>query len=226
MLDADQRAGRTALPLDLPVGNQLIASFVARINALDEPGKQAMAVVAAAIDTTAGDIHDAVSRFVDGSAGLAAGEVAGIVRSTPDAVEVTHPLMRTAIRDAVGRGRDACRNAASAQVVADADKRGVASSLRQPSGRTRQWQRSSNRLRLLPTAAARGLPRRRPGNVQPGCQTRWINGIVACWPQEPLGGTWPIRSEPSPCSTKWWRCATTHWCAATPSASAPKVSPG
>jgi DNA-binding CsgD family transcriptional regulator len=123
LLDPEQRAGRTALPIDLPVGNQLIPSFVARINELDDAAKLAMAVVAAALDTSASDIHEAVSRFADGSAGLATGEVAGIVRSTPESVEVTHPLMRTAIRDAVGPAAMRTANASLAQVVADADKR-------------------------------------------------------------------------------------------------------
>jgi DNA-binding CsgD family transcriptional regulator len=123
LLDHDQRAGRTALPIDLPVGNQLIDSLIARVNALDDTDKQAMAVVAAALDATPGDIRDAVSRLSDGGAGLAAAEVAGIVRSTPESVELTHPLMRTAIRDAVGPSAMRAANAALAQVVGDADKR-------------------------------------------------------------------------------------------------------
>ena len=39
-----------------------------------------------------------------GNADLAAGEVAGIIRSSPESIELMHPLMRTAIRDAVGPG--------------------------------------------------------------------------------------------------------------------------
>ncbi len=123
LLDDDQLAGRTPLPHDLPVGNRLILSFVDRINALDDGARQALAVAAAALDTTAGDIRDAVERFETGNAGLIAGEAAGIARVSPESVELTHPLMRTAIRDAVGPAAMRAAHAALAQVVGDADKR-------------------------------------------------------------------------------------------------------
>jgi DNA-binding CsgD family transcriptional regulator len=124
LLDHDQLTGRTAMPVDLPVGNQVVGSFVGRISALDDQAKQALAVVAAALDTTAGDIHDAADRFSDGTVtGFSAAEGAGIVRVTPESIELTHPLMRTAIRDAVGTTAMREAHAALAQVVVDADKR-------------------------------------------------------------------------------------------------------
>jgi DNA-binding CsgD family transcriptional regulator/DNA replicative helicase MCM subunit Mcm2 (Cdc46/Mcm family) len=124
LLDRDQLAGRSALPINLPVGNQLVGSFVGRISALDDRAKQALAVVAAALDATADDIHGAADRFSDGTtSGLAVGEAAGIVRVTPESIELTHPLMRTAIRDSVGPEAMRAAHAALAQVVEDADKR-------------------------------------------------------------------------------------------------------
>jgi DNA-binding CsgD family transcriptional regulator len=124
LLDRDQLAGRTALPINLPVGNQLVGSFVGRISALDDRTKQALAVVAAALDATASDIHSAADRFSDGTTdGFAGGEAAGIVRVTPESIELTHPLMRTAIRDSVGPAAMRAAQAALAQVVTDADKR-------------------------------------------------------------------------------------------------------
>jgi len=123
LLDPDQLAGRAPLPDDLPVGNQVLRSFIDRINALDDEAKQAVAVVAAALDTTAGDIHDAADRFVADGMGLLAAEVAGITRMSAESIELTHPLMRTAIRDATGPDAMRRAHAALAQVVGDADKR-------------------------------------------------------------------------------------------------------
>ncbi|MEY2402274.1 MAG: hypothetical protein QOJ08_2385 [Ilumatobacteraceae bacterium] len=122
-LDHEQLAGRAPMPVVLPVGNQVIRSFVGRIAALDDEAQQAVAVVAAALDTNARDIQAAVDRFAGGRAGLSAGEAAGITRLTPESVELTHPLMRTAIRNAIGSDSMREANAALAQVVGDADKR-------------------------------------------------------------------------------------------------------
>jgi DNA-binding CsgD family transcriptional regulator len=123
LLDSDQLAGRAPLPDDLPVGNQLIRSFVHRINALDQGAQQALAIVAAAFDTAAFDILGAVDHSPVGRANLAAGEAAGIIRVSDVAIELTHPLMRTAIRDALGPAAMREAHAALADVVVDADKR-------------------------------------------------------------------------------------------------------
>jgi DNA-binding CsgD family transcriptional regulator len=123
VLDSDQLAGRTPLPDDLPVGDQVLRSFVDRITALDDEAKQAVAVVAAALDTTARDIHDAADRFFADGMGLLAAELAGITRMSPESIELTHPLMRTAIREATGAEAMRSAHAALAQVVGDADKR-------------------------------------------------------------------------------------------------------
>ena len=123
LLDSDQLAGTSPLPDDLPVGNQLIRSFVHRINALDEGAQRALAIVAAAFDSAAFDIHRAVDRSPDGRANLAAGEAAGIINVSADTIELTHPLMRTAIRDALGPAAMRAANAVLADVVSDADKR-------------------------------------------------------------------------------------------------------
>jgi DNA-binding CsgD family transcriptional regulator/tetratricopeptide (TPR) repeat protein len=123
LLDNDQLAGTTPLPDDLPVGNQLIRSFVQRINALDQSAQRALAIVAAAFDTTAVDIHSAVDLLPDGRANLAAGEAAGIINVSAESIELTHPLMRTAARDALGPAAMREAHAALADVVVDADKR-------------------------------------------------------------------------------------------------------
>jgi DNA-binding CsgD family transcriptional regulator len=111
------------MPDVVPVGNKVIRSFVDRIAALDDVAKQAVAIAAAALDTGARDIHDAVDRFTGGRAGLAASEIAGVTRLTRESVELTHPLMRTAIRDAVGQDAMRAANGLLAQVVGDPGKR-------------------------------------------------------------------------------------------------------
>ncbi|MEP7112352.1 MAG: AAA family ATPase [Ilumatobacteraceae bacterium] len=123
-LDHDQLSGRAPLPFDLAAGNQVLRSFVDRVVALDEGTQQSIAVVAAALDTTAADILGAAERFpAAGRAGLERGEIAGITRVSPNAIELTHPLMRTAIRDALGPHAMRAAHAALAMVVGDADKR-------------------------------------------------------------------------------------------------------
>ena len=122
-LDIDQRAGRVPLPDDLPVGNQLTRSFVDRVNALDEAARRGAAVVAAALDPSAADIEAAAQRVSAGPADLAAGEEAGIIQMSRQLIELTHPLMRTAIRDGAGPAAMRDAHAALAEVVGDADKR-------------------------------------------------------------------------------------------------------
>jgi DNA-binding CsgD family transcriptional regulator/tetratricopeptide (TPR) repeat protein len=122
-LDADHLAGRTPLPADLPVGNRLAGSFVDRITDLGDEAKRAVAVVAAALDTNAFDIRSAAKGAAADEGDLVACQSAGIIRISEDSIELTHPLMRTAIRDALGA--EAMRQAhdALADVVNDADKR-------------------------------------------------------------------------------------------------------
>jgi DNA-binding CsgD family transcriptional regulator len=122
-LDHDQLAGRAPLPFDLAAGNQVLRSFVDRVAALDEGVQQSVAVVAAALDTTAPDILVAADGFPAGRAGLEQGQIADIIRVSPDAIELTHPLMRTAIRDALGPHAMRAAHAALAIVVGDPDKR-------------------------------------------------------------------------------------------------------
>ena len=122
-LDTDQLAGRAPLPYDLPVGNRLASSFVDRITALDDGAKRASAVVAAALDSGADDIRSAVDRVPASDADLAACEVAGIIRISDDSIELTHPLMRTAIRDALDVEAMRRAHGVLAEVVSDADKR-------------------------------------------------------------------------------------------------------
>ncbi len=122
-LDDDQRAGRVPLPDDLPVGNTLIRSFVDRVNTLDAAGKRGAAVVAAALDPSAADIEAAIGRVAAGRADLVACEEAGVVQLSPERIELAHPLMRAAIRDAVGPVAMREAHAALAEAVGDADKR-------------------------------------------------------------------------------------------------------
>ncbi|MEP7202118.1 MAG: AAA family ATPase [Ilumatobacteraceae bacterium] len=122
-LDHDQLAGLAPLPDELAVGNQLIRSFVDRINALDDNARRVLAVVAAAHDSNAEEIRNAVERVSPGGAGLPTAEAAGITRVTAESIELTHPVMRTAIRDAIGPDAMREAHAALALVVVDADKR-------------------------------------------------------------------------------------------------------
>ncbi len=123
LLDRDQLAGRCPLPNDLPVGNGLIRSFVDRIIALDPSAQRGLGVVAAALDPTAADIHAAADRIGATVADLSAGEAAGVISVSSEHIELTHPLMRSAIRDAIGPQAMRDAHAALAEVVGDADKR-------------------------------------------------------------------------------------------------------
>ena len=120
-LDHDQLAGLAPLPDDLTDGDHLIRSFVDRIDALDAGAQRAVAIVAAALDTTVDDIHEAAKQVSAGDDDLAASEAAGITQVSPESIELVHPLMRTAIRDAVGPEAMREAHAALASVVGDAD---------------------------------------------------------------------------------------------------------
>lgn len=122
-LSHDQLTGIAPLPDELAAGNHLIRSFVSRINALDDNAKRVLAVVAAAHDSNAAEIQDGVKRSSARSTDLAAAEAAGIICISPESIELSHPLMRTAIRDAIGLDAMRVAHAALAPVVADADKR-------------------------------------------------------------------------------------------------------
>ena len=122
-LDHDQLAGLTPLPDDLTDGDHLIRSFVERVDDLDAGAKRAVAIVAAALDTTIADIHQAVDLVSAGDGDLAATDAAGITRVSPESIELVHPLMRTAIHDAVGPVAMREAHAALASVAVDADKR-------------------------------------------------------------------------------------------------------
>jgi DNA-binding CsgD family transcriptional regulator len=122
-LDHDQLAGLTPLPTDLIDGDHLIRSFVDRIDALDSGARRAVAIVAAALDTTVADIHQAAAQISSGNEDLAASDVAGVTRVSPESIELVHPLMRTAIRESVGPVAMREAHAALAAVVVDADKR-------------------------------------------------------------------------------------------------------
>ncbi|HEY0519784.1 MAG TPA: AAA family ATPase, partial [Ilumatobacteraceae bacterium] len=121
-LDDDQLAGRSPMTSDLPVG-QVLRSFVDRIKALGDEARQALAVVATAFDSSARDIHLAAKDFAGADAALAATDAAGITRQTTTSVDLTHPLMRTAIREAVGPDQIRDAHAAFARVVTDPGKR-------------------------------------------------------------------------------------------------------
>lgn len=122
-LDHDQLTGLTPLPFDLSDGDHLIRSFIERVDALDTGTKRTVAIVAAALDTTVDDIHRAADRVSAGEADLQASEVTGVTRVSPESIELVHPLMRTAIREAVGPVAMREAHAALAAVVVDADKR-------------------------------------------------------------------------------------------------------
>jgi DNA-binding CsgD family transcriptional regulator len=122
-LDHDQLAGLTPLPDDLTEADHLIRSFVDRIDALEAGAQRAVAVVAAALDTTVADIHEAAKKVSANDDDLAASEAAGLTHLYPESIELVHPLMRTAIRDAVGPMAMRDAHAALAAVVGDADKR-------------------------------------------------------------------------------------------------------
>ena len=122
-LDHDQLMGLRPLPDDLFDGDHLIRSFVDRINALDDGARRAVAIVAAALDTSVSGVHAAAEMVSAGATDLAVCDVAGVTRTSTESIELVHPLMRTAIRDAVGPVVMREAHAALAAVEVDAGKR-------------------------------------------------------------------------------------------------------
>ena len=159
LLDNDQLAGTAPLPDDLPVGNQLIRSFVQRINGLDEGAQRAMAIVAAAFDPTASDIHSRsiVLRAAEPTSQRAKLQASSRLRrddrADPSADADSYPRRAGAGGDARGacstcHGRRGCGQA------------GVASCLGDRRSRRGDGRRARSRWRLSLIAVARGQRRR------------------------------------------------------------------
>jgi len=123
VLDADQLAGRSPLPDDLGDGDQAIRFYIERVNSLSDEHKRAIAVVATAIDATAADIQAAVNRLCGGTIDLASADFAGLTASSGETIELIHPLLCEAIRDALGPDAIREAHASLAEVVTQADKR-------------------------------------------------------------------------------------------------------
>ena len=123
VLDGEQLSGASRLPDDLAEGGQIIRLFVDRVNALDDADKYAMAVVAAAIDATAADIRLAAIRMAQTTVDFGAAEFVGMTYVSPESIELTHPLLRDAIGEALGPDVIRQAHAALAEVVTEPDKR-------------------------------------------------------------------------------------------------------
>jgi hypothetical protein len=121
-LDDDQRAGRTPFPPDPQVGDRLVQAFASRVPGLPAHTRRALALAAATTEGPALDLVGALSTAGRTVRDLLPAETAGLVRVGDGRIEFVHPLMRVAVREAVGPAamRDAHTRLAA---VADVERR-------------------------------------------------------------------------------------------------------
>ena len=93
-LDDDQRTGRAAMP-EVPRPPEAIArGFVRQLEAVGEPARRAMVVVAADDTGDLGVLRRALARLGEPSEALDDAERAGLLRSDGSQVRLLHPLLR------------------------------------------------------------------------------------------------------------------------------------
>ncbi len=117
-LGPDQLAGRAPLPAQLPLTGGVERAFLDRFRRLDEPARRFLLVAAADDTGRRAVVRDAAERLGVGDDALDAVEHAGLVEVDGDAVDVYHPL----VRSAVYRAATSAQRRAAHRVLADALK--------------------------------------------------------------------------------------------------------
>jgi DNA-binding CsgD family transcriptional regulator/HEPN domain-containing protein len=119
-LTAEERAGRVALSVPLPVGQRLEASFVARAAALPETCRRALLVAAASYTGATDAIFEAL-RLLDLPAdALEPAEEEGLVTISDGRLTWRHPLVRSAIYHAASTPAQRAAHAALARAGGEA----------------------------------------------------------------------------------------------------------
>ncbi len=116
VLTPRQRAGLDLLPDIVPMGSELSTLLQQRIDALADTARLALAVLAAAGSGDRRSVTDAWSSLGVSSTDLVDAEAADLIVQGPNGYSFTHPLMRSAVLDAV----EPWRRRAAHRAVADA----------------------------------------------------------------------------------------------------------
>ncbi|MCW3003533.1 MAG: transcriptional regulator, LuxR family, partial [Conexibacter sp.] len=95
-LTAGEREGRATLPQPLPTGPRLQQAFAERLDALPQPARRALLLLAVSTDGATGHLATALTPE-DGMASFVPAEDAGLVLVDPQRVRFTHPLVRSAV---------------------------------------------------------------------------------------------------------------------------------
>lgn len=117
-LDAEQRAGRAALPMTLPVGAFIESLYASRLDALADRGRLAL-LVASFEDLDATTFTRAMADCELGPDDLEASERMGLVRVEEGRCVFTHPTVRVAIQDVATSGELARAHEALARCFID-----------------------------------------------------------------------------------------------------------
>lgn len=98
-LTEEERDGRTPLPDPLRVTDAIDAAFRRRIERLSDAARRALAVVAAGIDETAGDVRAVCADLKAGEDAIAEAVAAQVLEESADRLAFTHPLLRAVVLD-------------------------------------------------------------------------------------------------------------------------------
>jgi DNA-binding CsgD family transcriptional regulator len=125
-LSPGQRDGSEPLLEPLPLGARLEHEFLARVRELPEPTQQLLLVAAAEERGDAPVILEAAAQLGIGGDAIDAAEQAGLIRMRGIALELRHPLVRSAVYRGAPLSRRRAAHAALAAVLVDesaADRR-------------------------------------------------------------------------------------------------------
>jgi hypothetical protein len=125
-LTSGQLIGTDPLPDRLPLTQAVERSFLDRVRRLSQPGQSALLVAAADDSGRLRVVQDAALAVGAGGQALVEAELAGLVVSSGDAIQVVHPLVRSATyQAATGSERRAAHRALAAALadVGDTDRR-------------------------------------------------------------------------------------------------------
>ena len=101
-LTPDQRSGRAGLPRPLRAGAAIAAAYRRRIEALDPGARRALVAAAVSADGAIGPLSGALAALGGGRGDLAAAEAGGFLVLEDDAALLSHPLLRSVVRELAG----------------------------------------------------------------------------------------------------------------------------
>jgi DNA-binding CsgD family transcriptional regulator len=124
VLTAEQLAGRAPLPTPLPLTGGVERAFGDRYRRLDEPAQRFLLLAAADDTGRLTVVRDAAERLEAGDEALDAAERSGLLRVDGDAIDLYHPLVRSAVyRAATSAQRRGAHRALADALTGDPDRR-------------------------------------------------------------------------------------------------------